>query len=60
MAHSGTGPLYGPSQLSHRNVVQFKGLCTSEVNPYLIIEYAELGSLYKFLRDVRVADARKR
>ena len=41
------------SQLSHRNVVQFKGVCTSEESPYLIIEYAELGSLYDYLRNVR-------
>jgi hypothetical protein len=33
--------------------VQFLGICTTERTPFLIIEYAERGSLYSFLRDVR-------
>ena len=41
------------SQLSHRNVVQFRGIYMSEQRPYIVIEYAEQGSLYAYLRNVR-------
>ncbi|XP_003383207.1 PREDICTED: mitogen-activated protein kinase kinase kinase MLT-like [Amphimedon queenslandica] len=38
------------SSLSHRNVVQFFGAVITKPNYCLVTEYAELGSLYEYLR----------
>jgi len=38
------------SSLSHRNVVQFLGAVTVKPNYCIVTEYAELGSLYDYLR----------
>lgn len=38
------------SSLSHRNIVQFLGAVTAQPNYCIVTEYAELGSLYDYLR----------
>lgn len=37
------------SQLSHRNIILFRGMVSSPTNPCIVIEYADSGSVYDYL-----------
>lgn len=39
------------SELRHKNIILFKGACTSAQNPCIVMEYADGGSLSSKIKD---------